>query len=449
MRRAWREVTAVDLSFSVQQVQTQRLAMTAQMRQALHVLELDREALAEYLSEAATRNVFLELRGSPRASGGAGHRNGPALVETFPAAPRTLAEVVGQQLRLDFARHPAVALALRLADDLDDRGYLDPYSAAIGARFRCTAADYEAAVRLIQSCDPAGVGARNLEECLRLQVHRVPDDLRALAEYLIRHALPAVAKGQWSHLARQMRVPQPQLQRAVDAIRQLNPFPGRDYQMDLAPRLWPDIWIQRTDDGYAVAVADTSGGLTFTAGEYLHIGRETEDGEVRQYLSRMYREARWLHRCIVQRGATLQRIGQALVELQPEFLERGRSALRPMTLRDLAVHLGMHESTISRAVRHKVVAVPAGTFELRSLCSAALPALGGTAPVSAEAVKQQIRQWVASEDPAHPLTDAHLAEKLAASGTKVSRRTVAKYRDALGIPGAPVRRRAVSCDEGG
>lgn len=433
----------MELALHLQQGQTQRLTMTTQLYQALEMLELESEALAEFLADKAQQNVFLRVDAGSRRNEAFSTR-GPLPVTDLMPADWTFADNLKQQIRLDGGRHEASSLAIQLVDDIDSRGYLDPYSQELGTKFGCTANQYDVAVRMIQACEPQGVGARDLRECLILQLSQVATELQPLVKQLICEFLAEVAQSSIATVARRLRVPVHEVQQGVDALRRLNPRPASAFQGSLAPLLRPDLVIQRVQDSYAIFVHDGVGTFLQADPVYLKLIRQAREQETRAYLGAQWREAKWLARCVLQRSMTLQHIGEALVALQPEFLELGRRGLRAMTLRDVADFLQVHESTVSRAIRNKAVSVPAGSYELRSLFSAGLNSTAENSNignVSAESIKYTIKEWISGEDASHPLTDAIIADWFAELGTRVSRRTIAKYRDALSIPGAPVRKR--------
>jgi RNA polymerase sigma-54 factor len=444
----------VDLAFHMTQEQTQKLVMTTQMREALSVLEMSSEDLHQYVTERAEQNVFLgTLRkrdrhrkngrvSAPSASGMYSPRNGPP-IENMLVADWTLIDDIKQQLLFLDCTAEERAWALRLAEDLDENGYLGPFSPELMARLNLNETQWQAAVACIQRCDPVGVGARNLQECLLLQVNSdsvsVQSDIRALAGAIIHRHLEDVASGRIAQVARRLKVTADEVRMGLDAIRRLNPRPGSGYGPVSVNYTRPDVSVIETEFGFAVVVTDTLLDMSFRHQSYQEMMRDTDaDMDVRRYLSEQWREARWIRRCVVQRQMTLQRIGEAIVQLQPEFLLHGLEHLRPMRLRDIADVLEIHESTVSRAIRHKSVATPVGTIELRQLFSSTLHADSGD--VSAAAIKHQIRDFIRSESRDDPLTDAAIADKLQESGVKVSRRTVAKYREAMGIPGSMTRR---------
>ncbi len=438
-------VNTVDLAFHMTQEQTQKLVMTTQMREALSVLEMSSEDLRQYVTERAEQNVFLgtERQGKrarrssvSAASSTRSARNAPPIENMVIANWSVIDEIKQQLLFLDCASDER-AWALRLAEDLDENGYLGPFSPELLTRLHLNETQWETAVACIQRCDPVGIGARSLTECLLLQLHTVSTEIRPIAGAIIRNHLEDVANGRMVQVARRLKVTVDELRLGLDAIRQLNPRPGAGYGTSSVNYIRPDLSVIQTDAGFTVVVTDTLFDVSFQHERYQEMMHDAEV-DVRHYLVEQWREARWIRRCVVQRQMTLQRIGEAIVQLQPEFLENGLEYLRPMRLRDIADVLEIHESTVSRAIRHKSLATPTGTIELRQLFSSTLH--GDSGDVSGAAIKHQIRDFIRSESRDDPLTDAAIAARLNETGVKVSRRTVAKYREAMGIPGSMTRR---------
>lgn len=438
----------MNLVFGLTQQQSQQLAMTTEMRQALQVLELGTEDLIEYVSQKAEENLFLQVRKNEVTHRQVSLRAKPShVVPSRPevAGPVSLADDLKAQVRLMVHDKEFLQNALRLVDDLDDRGYLDEYSVELGRALELSQDKYDQAVAVIQSCDPLGIGARNLRECLFLQVSLVPKNLQSRVRALVEGHLERLASGQMTAISRDLGCSLDELHEAVHALRSLNPKPGDKWGHEPTVSLRPDLFIEgvrAVDTGlvmYAVSLPDDISGLLQMDSSYQGFRRGTMDSEARQYLNNQWREAQWLRRCIVQRGVTLQRIGEALCTIQSSFLSSGWSHLRPMTLADVALVLGVHESTVSRAIRNKYAATPQGLVELKSLFSSGLKTAHGE--VSAEAMKYRIRQLIRSEKPGGVYTDAELAEQFADEGISISRRTVAKYRDAMGIPSAAQRKR--------
>lgn len=429
----------VDLAFQMTQEQTQKLVMTTQMREALSVLEMSGDELYDYVLERAEENVFLEFTPGRRHKGQAKVDSSmrPS-VENLLVAKWSLVDEVKHQLRFLPSESPEVqSAALRLTDDLDENGYLTPYNPETGHRLGLNEQQFDAAVHRIQRCEPTGVGARSLKECLWLQIDSIAVEMQPLVQAMIQDHLEDLASGRLGQVARQLKVSTEDVLSGMAAIRTLNPRPGASYGGEATHYIRPDLSVVRTESGFTVVVLDALADMTWQNTAYQQMMRGASE-DVRHYLAEQLREARWIRRCVVQRTLTLQRIGDALVQLQPEFLDHGFESLRPMRLCDVADILDVHESTVSRAIRNKTLATPTGLVELKQLFSATLH--GAAGDVSAAAIKHQMREWVKSEPADAPLTDAVIAKRFLEEGIKVSRRTVAKYREAMGIAGSATRR---------
>ncbi|MGQ9512004.1 RNA polymerase factor sigma-54 [Thermodesulfitimonas sp.] len=291
-------------------------------------------------------------------------------------------------------------------------------------------------VQLVQSFDPPGVGARDLKECLRLQAER--RGLGALSRILIEEHLEALAAGEISRIARAVGVSTDEVLAA--AIRSLNPRPGSIFAGGPVPYIVPDLIIERGGEDYVVLLNEAAGLRLRLSPSYREfLNRKDLSGKARSFLLSRLKRALTLVKAIEKRGATLYRIGVALVQLQRGFFDEGLIALRSLTLKDLAEAVGLHESTVSRAIANKYLQCPRGVFKLRFFVSSGVGAADG-GKVSAPSVKELIKQLVSEEPRGQPLSDKEIAVRLSRQGINISRRTVAKYRSELGIPGSAARR---------
>ncbi len=318
------------------------------------------------------------------------------------------------------------AAAEAIIDSLDDDGYLPEAPEQLAAELvpHSDAQDIEALAhalrvgqRLVQSFDPAGVGAGNLAECMRLQLC-TPEHL----EWLSRR--------DWKRLARALHADEAALRAAQQVIARLDPRPGSRFAAQAAQSVVPDVIVQRVGKRWrAVLNPDVLPKLRIHS-LYAELLRRARDGNG---LSGQLQEARWFVRNVQQRFETIERVAQAVVERQQAFFTEGELGMRPLVLREIADELGLHESTISRVTTQKYMLTPHGTFELKYFFGSGLATDSG-ASASSTAVRALIRAMVQQEDPASPLSDGEIAERLAAKGISVARRTVAKYREALRIP---------------
>lgn len=329
-------------------------------------------------------------------------------------------------------------IGVALIDAIDDDGYLreslDDIAAALLPETRASGAEIAAVLCRIQRFDPVGVGARNLIECLCLQLETLPADTpgRALAMLATREHIERLPKLGAAGLADALRCSVEDAATALQLLRGLDPRPGA--QIGNIPHdnyVTPDCVITRQNGVWRVTLAGSHAPrLTIHRGyeQMIQHAGASDAG----YLKGRLQEARWLLKNIEARGETLLKVMRCLVRQQSGFLEFGKRALRPLTLREVAEEIGMHESTVSRAVARKYVHTPRGTLSLKDFFDSGVGTEGG-GEASSTAIQQMIRSLVDAEDPRKPLSDARLADLLKAAGVPVARRTVAKYREALHI----------------
>ncbi len=336
--------------------------------------------------------------------------------------------------------HDRVA-AEAIIDSLDDDGYLaeDPEQLAGELAPHSTDDERQAlgealrvGLRLVQSFDPAGVGAASLAECMRLQLLRLPADATrelALALCTPQH-LELLSKRDWKRLGRALQSDETALRAAQQCISRLDPRPGARFSAQAAHSVVPDVIAQRVGKRWRAALNPEVMPRLRIHSLYAELLRRARDGNG---LSGQLQEARWFVRNVQQRFETIERVAQAVVERQQAFFTDGELGMRPLVLREIADELGLHESTISRVTTQKYLLTPHGTFELKYFFGSGLSTDSG-ANASSTAVRALIRGMVQQENPASPLSDGEIAERLSAQGISVARRTVAKYREALRIP---------------
>jgi RNA polymerase sigma-54 factor len=329
-----------------------------------------------------------------------------------------------------------------IVDALNDDGYLTESTAEIAASLSAdlpvTEADVETVLAFVQTLDPAGVGARSLSECLMLQLAQLDEDTpgRGLALAIARDHLQAVADKDLAALRRALAVDEDSLQVALSLVRGCHPRPGSAFEGAQHEYVVPDVFVRRTDQGWAVELnAGSVPRLRVNQGYAGLVSRSADYATLRAQLQ----EARWLIRSLEIRNDTLLKVARSIVQRQAAFLERGEEAMQPMILRDVAEAVAMHESTISRVTTGKYMHTPRGIFEFRFFFSSHVSGTDGE-DVSSVAIRARIRKLIADEVPDKPLSDAQLATLLADEGVKVARRTVAKYREALGLASSSERR---------
>ncbi|OQP07527.1 RNA polymerase factor sigma-54 [Geobacillus sp. 46C-IIa] len=425
----------------LRQEQRLQLALTKELVQAIELLQYSALDLEAFLYERSLENPFLEIRRSRvRQRAHRTERDQKQWLENIGGRRETLAGHLLSQL-------PSLKLADRderivrhLITALDEDGYLRVPLAELAVRFSVLEQELEHGLRLVQSLDPPGVGARDLAECLLLQLERLPER-DELAETIVRHHFVSFAEKSWKTLAKQLGVGLGELQRVFELIRTLEPRPGIHYSSDTPPLVVPDVIVARGADGdWVVAYNDDiHPELGWNRGYEQRIAA-SGDRQAEQFIKEKYRQFAWLAKSLEQRKQTLLQLMGVIVERQRPCLEFGLSALKPMTMREVAEDLGVHESTVSRAVRHKYVQTPFGTVELRRFFSSAATAEAGETASSVQ-VKAIIQTLISAEDRQTPLSDQQLADLLRERhGIAISRRTVAKYREQLRIPSSAKRK---------
>ena len=461
----------------------QQLVLTPQLRQALHMLQLSMPELEAEINDAVESNPLLEWDDAPTLStpgetrdadgdaaeahrderaeahddhwddhrdaawteGGRGSGEDPdGDASERIAQSETLRDHLSWQLNLSHLSPRELAIGEALVDAIDDDGYLrEPPSAiaeALAPELECSEAEISLVLSRVQGLDPTGVGARDLGECLLLQLDALPPETpaRDIARRAVSTLIERLARLGEAGVADALGCSHEEAAAALQLIRGLDPRPGaRIGGMPQDTYVVPDCVITRQGGIWKVSLA---GGrhsrLTIHRGyeQMLQHAAGADAG----YLRGRLQEARWLLKNIEARGETLLKVVHCLVREQSGFLEFGAKALRPLTLREVAAQIGMHESTVSRAVARKYVHTPRGTMPLRAFFASGIDT-GGGGEASSTAIQDMIRRLVEAEDPRKPLSDARLAERLKEGGVPVARRTVAKYREALNIPSSHER----------
>jgi RNA polymerase sigma-54 factor len=327
-----------------------------------------------------------------------------------------------------------------LIDALDDDGYLTQSLEELGeslpSELGIDADELQIALRHLQNFDPTGVGARSTQECLTLQLKALPEDeTRMLALRIVREHLDLLAARDFSKLKKFVECDDEQLRAAQILIRSLDPRPGARYAALDTRYITPDVVVRKLRGQWVTSInADAYPRLRINSLYARILSRQRGSG-----LSGQLQEARWLIKIVRQRFDTILRVGQAIVDRQRSFFEHGEVAMRPMVLREIAEALGLHESTVSRVTTQKYMATPRGIFELKYFFGSHVATEVGGA-CSATAIRALIKQLVGAEDAKKPLSDSQIAELLGQQGIVVARRTIAKYREALGIPPVKLRK---------
>ena len=441
---------------------SQHLAMTMQLQQAIEILQLSAQDLCAVIEKEYLENPVLEMdEPTARKEGGGpeGTMNVRALADYLDggnkqpsyftdddehqfdtAAPshETLEEILLEQVNFTCRNERERAIATFLIGSLDSRGYLVlPVSEAARA-MRCSEEEILRILAVIQSFEPAGVGARDLAECLRQQAQR-QGIYEGLVAAVIDRYLDAVAVHRLKEIAAAEHVRPAEVQMAVDIVRRLNPKPGAAYGASSPAYITPDVIIRKGEKGYEVEVEEA--GVPQLHISALYRQSDTFDKATQKYIAGRLRAAAWLINSIEQRRTTIRRVVEEIVRRQQDYLERGPSFLHPMTMKDVADTLGVHESTVSRAVANKYAELPTGVIALRSFFTARSARTDTGEDVAAAKAKLAIERFIKGEDPKKPLSDQKLCTLLKSKGIELSRRTVMKYREQLGYDSSVKRKR--------
>lgn len=363
--------------------------------------------------------------------------------EPSDRANETLQAHLLWQLETGQFSDPEVLMGQALVDAMNDAGYLtEPLPAileALSGLGDFTLADLEQALQKVQALDPVGVGARDLGECIRIQLGQLSDDVpgKALAITITRDGLDLVAEQQFAMLRRRLEVAEADLDVALALIHNCHPKPGLAVQPASPDYIVPDVFVRKRNGRWIVDINRSITPRLKVNQAYADLVRGDSDHAT---LRNQLQEARWLVRSLEIRNDTLLKVAMCIVDRQAGFLDQGEEAMRPMVLRDVAELVEMHESTISRVTANKYMHTPRGVFEFRHFFSSQVTGNDGSEQ-SSTAIRARIRKLVSQEDPAKPLSDSQLATLLERQGIQVARRTVAKYREAMQIAPSSERRR--------
>ncbi|HEX6442501.1 MAG TPA: RNA polymerase factor sigma-54 [Stellaceae bacterium] len=379
--------------------------------------------------------------GSWRSQNGGGYSGDLPGIDQSASRPRTLREHLIEQIGADLPDPADRVIALHLLDQLDEAGYLQGGLDGAAERLGCAPERIERVLARIQEFDPPGVFARDLAECLALQLrdrNRLDPAMQRLLDNL-----PLLAARNASALMRICGVDAEDLAEMVAEIKCLDPRPGFAFDPPLAQPVVPDILMRaQSDGGWAVELnAETLPRVLVNNRYYARVSRTTLRKTDREYLTDRLQAANWLVKALHQRAVTILKVATEIVEQQEGFFRNGVQSLRPLILRDIADAIGMHESTVSRVTTNKYIATPRGLFELKYFFTSAIAASRGGDAHSAEAVRFRIRSLIDGEPSDGTLSDERIVELLQQDGVDIARRTVAKYREAMRIPSSVQRRR--------
>ncbi len=432
--------------------QRQSMVVNAQLQQAIHLLAMGNNDLAAFIEKQSEENPFVELAPLPRSvidrtpqlptsrasSDDDWDRIGALAADPGPSL---YAHITTEISRLGLSPAENMAASAFL-DALEPSGWLGQPLSMIAARAGVSEAEAETLLRKLQGIEPAGIFARSLSECLRLQAAErgiLTPRFRAILENL-----PLLAQADLKGLSRVCGCTMDELKAELRTLRGLNPKPGAMFETFIPPQRPPDLIVTRAENGWQVDLnRSTLPRVVVRAEQAQAVARHASpaNAQAGAYVGERLSVARWLARAVEHRNQTILKVGAEVVRRQQAFLEMGAAHMRPMILREVADAIGVHESTVSRVTSGMLVATPQGTFPLKSFFSAALGSASGDEPGSAAAVRHRIKQLVLAESADDPLSDETIAKIVSKEGVVLARRTVAKYRDILNIPSSTERRR--------
>jgi len=460
---------------------TQRLVLTPSLQQAIKLLQYSRQELVQYIRQELLENPTLEeLQAEPIGPAPELPSVSSAAVEPLAApspdgddenwtrylesydesyeqrggaeeAPEyesalsnaeSLSEHLEQQLSVAVSTDEDRMIGMEIVGNIDDNGYLQTTVEDVASLLRVEADAVLRVLRTVQAFDPSGVGARDIAECLAIQLeHR--GQAGGLVERLVRQHLSDLEARRYKRIAAVQKVSLEEVFAAARAIGELEPHPGRLFAGDTASTIVPDITIAKVGDDYQVSLIED--GLPqlringFYRRMYRRGGLEASD---REFIEKKVNSARWLIKSILQRQETILKVTRSIVKFQREFFDRGIDHLKPLVLRTVADDIQMHESTVSRVTSNKYAQTPQGLFELKYFFNSGIGRSGGGESMASVSVQDLLQKIVAAEDPRQPLSDLEIVRRLSQEhGLDIARRTVAKYRSILRLPPANRRRR--------
>jgi RNA polymerase sigma-54 factor len=475
---------------------SQQLIMTPQLQQAIKLLQLSRLELLETISQELETNPLLEeVQEESGESGEAGEEGGaesaaaeaeapvqdsfqevevvekvredfdwesyldeyssgsPVVVENDPnkewpsfdsklSLPASLEDHLAWQLRMSHMTDFEKEIGVHIIGNLNRDGYLDATIEEIAEATGAHASDVISVLERIQLFDPVGVGARHLQECLLVQARNLNPPNALVVEILERH-LEYLQTKNYKSLVRAVKREESEVKEAVEAILKLDPRPGRAFSDESVEYVSPDLYVLKVDGEYVILLNEDGMPKLRVSNYYKEAlsGDQAIPTEAKDYIHGKLKAAAWLIKSIHQRQRTLYRVAQSIVKLQRDFFDYGVAHLKPMVLRDVAEDVGMHESTISRVTANKYMHTTHGIFELKYFFNSSINSVLGDA-VASESVKERIRQLVKDENPSKPFSDQDIVGILERENISIARRTVAKYREVLGILPSSKRRKA-------
>lgn len=469
------------MGFELNLSQTQKLIMTPELRQAIQILQFNNVELMEFIYKQLEVNPFLEsVDNKNQESSGEEHSeyeksdfdksdnkdeidwkeitekyddlsykayektadsDEKQTFESYTSKKMSLKDHLMVQLGVSVKTNKEKRIGEFIIESLDNKGYLGCSIQDISLLLNEDVVEVERVLRLIQTFDPVGVGARNLSECLMIQLK--DKGIQDKNAYIIAEQyLEEIATNKIQKIAKDLHITVSRVQSICDIIKMLEPKPSRGFIVDSdnIRYIVPDVTIEKINGEYIIIVNDNNLPVLTISSYYQNMIKNLDDKEANKFLSDKLNSSMWLIKSIEQRRMTLYKVVESILKFQRKFFDEGKTALKPLVLKDVAEDIGVHESTVSRATNGKYVQTPIGLFELKYFFASSLSESEGEG-ISSTSVKSQIQKLINEENTQKPLSDQKIAEMLSSEGIGISRRTVAKYRDEMRIPSSSMRRR--------
>lgn len=361
--------------------------------------------------------------------------------ENMISKSQSLQEHLEWQLRMESLTTEELNYALELIGNIDDDGYLEVPVEEIIARSKLGKDQAIGILGLVQHLDPVGCGAQNLEECLGIQARLLPER-SPLVELIIEKNMRDLEKKDYAKIAKDFACSKEKVKDAELIIMGLNPKPGRLVSAEETQYVVPDIFVAEVGGEFVVQINDEGVPRLRISNLYKSlIKNQQSDAEAKEFVQDKLRSAMWLIKSIENRQKTIYKVANSIVRTQQEFFKKGPAFLKPMILKDIANEIGMHESTVSRVTTNKFMHTPIGTFELKYFFNAGIGGKNGGIDIAGESLKLKIKEMIGHEDPKRPLSDQKISELLSTKDIIVARRTVAKYREMMGVAPSSKRKK--------
>lgn len=466
------------MGFELNLTQTQKLIMTPELRQAIQILQYNNVELMEFIYKQLEVNPFLESVDHKNQDSSSNEETETKFektdkydefdwkditeryddlsykayernvdsdekqsFESYTSKKMSLKDHLMVQLGVSVKSNKEKRIGEFIIESLDNKGYLGCSVQDISLLINEDVVEVERVLRLIQTFDPIGVGARNLSECLMIQLKE--KGIQDKNAYIIAESyLEDIAANRIQKIAKDLHITVSRVQGICDIIKMLEPKPSRGFIVDSdnIRYIVPDVTIEKINDEYIIIVNDNNLPTLTISNYYKSMVNNLDDKEANKFLTDKLSSSMWLIKSIEQRRMTLYKVTESILKFQRKFFDEGKTALKPLVLKDVAEDIGVHESTVSRATNGKYVQTPRGLFELKYFFASSISEADGDG-ISSTSVKTQIQKLINEENTQKPLSDQKIAELLSENGINISRRTVAKYRDEMRIPASSMRRR--------